>query len=138
MKQNTDGIALFDGVDAALRALHAQGVRLAVVSSNSEHNVRKVLGQELPALVDSFDCGASIFGKASRIRAALRLAGVTPRDAIYVGDQGTDADAAHKAGVAFGAVHWGYATIESLRRHAPSIEFESPAALLDIAGRAPG
>ena len=134
MKQNTDGIALFDGVDAALRVLHANGVRLAVVSSNSEHNVRKVLGPDLSALVVSFDCGASIFGKASRIRAALRQGGIAPADAIYVGDQGTDAEAAHKAGVAFGAVHWGYAAIEALRTHAPVTEFDSTASLLRIAG----
>jgi phosphoglycolate phosphatase len=134
MKQNTDGIALFDGVDEALRALHVHGVRLTVVSSNSEHNVRKVLGPELATLVETFDCGVSIFGKASRIRAALKLAQVAPAEAIYVGDQGTDAEAAHKVGVAFGAVHWGYATIESLRRHAPTVEFDRPASLIRIAG----
>jgi phosphoglycolate phosphatase len=134
MKQNTDGIALFDGIDEALRTLHAQGVQLAVVSSNSEHNVRKVLGPELAALVMLFDCGVSIFGKAGRIRAALRQAGITPADAIYIGDQGTDAEAAHKANVGFGAVTWGYATIESLRLYAPTVEFERPASLVRIAG----
>jgi phosphoglycolate phosphatase len=133
MKQNTDGIALFDGIDEALRALHDRGVKLAVVSSNSEHNVRKVLGAELSELVGLFDCGVSVFGKASRIRGAVRHAQVAPGEAIYVGDQGTDAEAAHKVGVAFGAVHWGYAAIDALRRHAPDAEFELPASLLGIA-----
>jgi phosphoglycolate phosphatase len=133
MKQNTDGIALFDGIADALRSMHDRGVKLAVVSSNSEYNVRKVLGAELSELVGLFDCGVSVFGKASRIRAALRHAQVTPGEAIYVGDQGTDAEAAHKVGVAFGAVHWGYAAIEALRRHAPDAEFELPASLLRIA-----
>jgi phosphoglycolate phosphatase len=136
MRQNADGIALFDGIADALRALHDRGVKLAVVSSNSEYNVREVLGAELSELVGLFDCGVSVFGKASRIRAALRHAQVTPGEAIYVGDQGTDAEAAHKVGVAFGAVHWGYAAIESLRRHAPAAEFELPASLLGIAGLA--
>jgi phosphoglycolate phosphatase len=133
MTRHTDGIALFDGIDHTLRTLHTRGVRLAVVSSNSEHNVRAVLGPELSALVDSFDCGVSMFGKASRIRAALRHARVPAADAIYIGDQDTDAQAAHKAGVAFGAVHWGYASIESLRGHGPATEYDSPAALLSIA-----
>jgi phosphoglycolate phosphatase len=133
MKENAASIALFDGVAEALRFLHAQGVQIAVVSSNSEHNVRAVLGPELAALVMQFDCGMSVFGKASRIRAVLKRCGLDPREAIYVGDQGTDADASHKAGVDFGAVHWGFATIEALRRHACVCEFVTPLDLHQIA-----
>jgi phosphoglycolate phosphatase len=114
MKENAGAIALFDGIAEALRFLHAQGVLLTVVSSNAEHNVRTVMGPELAALVAQFDCGMSVFGKASRIRAVLKRCGVAAGDAIYIGDQGTDADASRKAGVDFGAVHWGYAAIEAL------------------------
>jgi phosphoglycolate phosphatase len=133
MKENAASIALFDGVAEALRFLHAQNVQIAVVSSNSEHNVRTVLGSELAALVVQFDCGMSVFGKASRIRAVLKRCGLEPREAIYVGDQGTDADASRKAGVDFGAVHWGFATIEALRQHSCAHEFLTPLDLHHIA-----
>jgi phosphoglycolate phosphatase len=133
MKENVDGIVLFDGIADALRELSRNGVQLAVVSSNSEHNVRKVLGEELAGLFGQFECGMSIFGKASRIRAVLKNAGVAAGEAIYIGDQGTDAEAAQKVKVAFGAVHWGYATIEALRRHRPLVEFETPGELVGIA-----
>jgi phosphoglycolate phosphatase len=75
----------------------------------------------------------SIFGKAGRIRAVVKDCGVAARDVIYVGDQGTDADAARKAGVAFGAVHWGYAAIEALREVGCQEEFVMPADLHTIA-----
>jgi len=104
------------------------------VSSNSEHNVRQVLGPELSALIAEFDCGMSIFGKASRIRKVLKNAGLKASDAIYIGDQDTDAEAAHKVGMPFGAVHWGYARIESLRLRGVQAEFRSPADLVRIAG----
>jgi phosphoglycolate phosphatase len=133
MKDSAHAIPLFDGIADALRHLAAQGVRLALVSSNSEHNVRQVLGPELAALFVRFDCGMSIFGKAGRIRAVVRECGVAARDVIYVGDQGTDADAARKAGVAFGAVHWGYAAIEALREVGCQEEFVMPADLHTIA-----
>jgi phosphoglycolate phosphatase len=133
MKENAGAIALFDGIAEALRFLHAQRVLVTVVSSNSEHNVRTVLGPELAALVAQFDCGMSVFGKASRIRAVLKRCGVAAADAIYIGDQGTDADASRKAGVDFGAVHWGYATIEALRQHGCADEFITPADLHRIA-----
>jgi phosphoglycolate phosphatase len=129
MQDSAHAISLFDGIADALRYLHQHGVRLTVVSSNSEHNVRAVLGPELAALVARFDCGMSVFGKASRIRAVLKACGVAPVDALYIGDQATDAEAARKAGVAFGAVHWGYATIEALRAEACATEFVAPADL---------
>jgi len=133
MQDSAHEIPLFDGIADALRHLHGRGVRLAVVSSNAEHNVRAVLGPELTALVARFDCGMSVFGKAGRIRAVLKACGAAPADALYVGDQATDAEAAHKAGVAFGAVHWGYAAIEALRAQACATEFVTPADLRRIA-----
>jgi phosphoglycolate phosphatase len=129
MKDSADSIHLFAGIDHALRELAGGGLRLAVVSSNSEHNVRRVLGPQLMPLISHFECGMSIFGKASRIRQVIRDSGVTPADAIYIGDQGTDAEAARKAGAAFGAVQWGYATIDALRQHCPDAEFTTPPAL---------
>jgi phosphoglycolate phosphatase len=133
MQDSAHEIPLFDGIADALRHLHGRGVRLAVVSSNSEHNVRAVLGPELTALVARFDCGMSVFGKASRIRAVLKACGAAPAEALYIGDQATDAEAARKAGVAFGAVHWGYATIDALRAQACAAEFVTPADLRRIA-----
>lgn len=134
MRERAHTIALFDGVAPALRHLAAHGVRLAVVSSNSEHNVRTVLGPELAGLIGRFECGMSIFGKAGRIRAVCRDSGVAPTTALYIGDQATDLEAARKAGVSFGAVHWGYATIESLRAQGVDTEFVTPADLQRIAG----
>jgi phosphoglycolate phosphatase len=134
MKDSAGAIALFDGIADALRHLHEQGVLVTVVTSNSEHNVRTVLGPELAGLVVRFDCGMSVFGKASRIRAVLKRCGVAAREAIYIGDQGTDAEATRKAGVDFGAVHWGYATIEALREHDCAHEFIAPLDLRGIAG----
>lgn len=134
MKESAGSILLFDGIAEALRHLHAQGVLVAVVSSNSEHNVRTVLGPALSGLVSRFDCGMSVFGKASRIRAVLKRSGVAAHEAIYIGDQGTDAEASRKAGVDFGAVHWGYATIGALREHGCAREFLTPLDLQRIAG----
>ena len=135
MRENAARIPLFEGVGEMLRALDREGVQLAVVSSNSEQNVRLVLGSELAALVRQYECGMSIFGKAARIRKVLATARVPAAQALYIGDQTTDAEAARKAGVAFGAVSWGYAPIEALRRSAPQCEFAAPGDLLAL-GRA--
>lgn len=132
MRLATGQVALFHGIGQALRELDHAGMRLAVVSSNAEDNVRSVLGPELAGLMEHYECGMSIFGKAARIRKVLRQAGVPPAQAVYIGDQTMDADAARRAGIGFGAVSWGYAPIEALRRVVPECEFATPGDLLSL------
>ena len=133
MRQNADRIALFDGVAEALRHLRQKGVVLSVVSSNSHDNVCQVLGEEIAGMIDYFECGMSIFGKTARIRKVLTKSAIAGSEAIYIGDQASDMEAARKAGVACGAVTWGYGTIESLRRCSPDVEFDEIASLGRIA-----
>jgi phosphoglycolate phosphatase len=134
MRENAAHIPLFEGVRDALHTLDREGVRLAIVSSNSEQNVRLVLGPALSALFGHYECGMSVFGKAARIRKVVKRAALPAAEALYVGDQAMDAEAARKAGVAFGAVSWGYAPIEALRRAGPQHEFGAPSELPRIAG----
>ena len=79
-----------------LRAVAAAGVRVAVVSSNGEDVIRRVLGADLSAVVTDFDCGAAIFGKAAKFRRVVRRAGRgCAREAVGVGDEARDIEAAH-------------------------------------------
>lgn len=133
MKDSAAQVALFDGVPEAVHSLADAGVKLALVSSNSEHNVRRILGPELAARFGSFECGMSILGKAARLKHVMKLHGCAGSEAIYVGDHGADAQAAHKAGAAFGAVAWGYCPLASLRGYGVQMEFATPADLAVIA-----
>lgn len=123
MGQRRQETALFGGIGRVLHELHGRGVRLAVVSSNSLENCRRMLGDDIGGLMDWIEGGASLFGKHRRIRRVLAILGVQPGRAIYVGDQLPDADAARAAGVAFGAVSWGYGAPEALARQRPDITF---------------
>lgn len=116
-------IPLFKGVDTLLRRLSHQGVRLAIVTSNSEENVRCILGPENAALIDDYACGAAVFGKQAKLRKVLKRSGVAAHEAIYIGDEIRDIEAARRAGISFGGVAWGYTTVESLMSHAPSEMF---------------
>lgn len=116
-------IALFAGAREALRALHADGVALAVVSSNGEAAVRRAIGAETAGLIDQFACGAKLFGKARVFRGVVRRARAAPTQTICIGDEIRDGEAAHEAGLAFGAVTWGYNTPDALARVAPEHVF---------------
>ena len=100
----------FDGVDRMLRDLSDAGIALALVTSNSEPNARAILGAGNASLIRYYECGVSLFGKAARFRRVLRRSGIEARDAICIGDEIRDLEAAHREGIAFGAVTWGYAS----------------------------
>jgi phosphoglycolate phosphatase len=118
-----DQIKLFAGVDDMLRTLDCGAVRLAIVSSNSEENVRRVLGAENSARIDVFDCSAAMFGKASKLRSVMRRLGIAPQATLYVGDETRDIEAAHEVSVACGVVTWGYAKPELLASFKPTLTF---------------
>jgi phosphoglycolate phosphatase len=117
-------IALFPGVAPMLQTLADAGLRLAVVSSDREANARRQLGPDIAALFATFDCGASLFGKATKLRRAVRRAGVRAQDVIAIGDEIRDIEAARAAGIACAAVTWGYSAPDALLAHQPDIVFE--------------
>lgn len=133
MKQNATSISLFEQVDETLLQLVNHGMVLAIVSSNSYDNISQILGPANTKLIRHFECGMSIFGKPTRIQKVLKKTGIPPHEVIYIGDQVTDLEAARKVNIAFGAVSWGYGTVESLREHSPEEEFESVSAISRIA-----
>ena len=118
-------IPLFPGTEAMLSTLSQRGVTVAMVSSDNEKNIRATLGRELSALVKHYACGASLFGKASKFKAVLRASGIPASETIAIGDELRDLEAARAAGIAFGAVSWGYTAPEALRAHAPELMFTS-------------
>ncbi|HJR23512.1 MAG TPA: HAD hydrolase-like protein, partial [Dongiaceae bacterium] len=71
-----------------------------------------------------FACGASLFGKASKIRGVLKAMRADAGSAILVGDETRDAAAARDAGIDSGLVAWGYADPDFLRSLKPTLFFE--------------
>ncbi|MBR0757911.1 HAD-IA family hydrolase [Bradyrhizobium jicamae] len=116
-------IALFDGAEAMLQRLSDSGIRLALVTSDSEANARQKLG-DAAALFAHFDCAASLFGKPAKFRRVIRRADVSPAEVIAIGDEVRDIEAARAVGIACGAVRWGYAAPAALRAHRPDHMFE--------------
>jgi phosphoglycolate phosphatase len=117
MGKDIEQIRLFNGIPELVKQLSGQGVQLAIVSSNSEENIRRVLGPETAALIAYYGCGASLFGKQHKFRKAMTNRGVKPGEVLCVGDEVRDIEAAKGAAMAFGAVAWGYTRVDVLEAH---------------------
>jgi len=118
-------IGLFKGVDTLLAWLVDRDVAIAIVTSNSEANVCRILGDDNSRRINDYACGASLFGKASKFHAVIKRRGTRADRTIAIGDEARDIEAARKVGVAVGAVSWGYATIDLLRAQQPDYLFSS-------------
>jgi phosphoglycolate phosphatase len=130
MAAATDQVVLFEGTPQMLRRIHDRGVRIAVVSSNSEANVRAIMGAS-GTLVSAFSCGSSLFGKGPRYASLLKKLGLESHQACAIGDEVRDIEAAHQVGIAAVAVSWGYGDIGALSAAVPDLVAHTPA---EVAG----
>jgi phosphoglycolate phosphatase len=120
MTQQIGAISLFAGVDQMLRELAAREVTLAVVSSNSYANIRQVLGPANAELIRYYECGVSMFGKHTRFKKIVKKSGVPRSQTLCIGDEIRDIEAARRAELPFGAVAWGFTSVEALQAYAPA------------------
>ncbi len=123
--RNLHKIALFDGADEVLRRLAEAGFTLALVSSNSRNNVRRILGPANVARIRYFECGTAVFGKHGKFKKVLRRAKVRASEALAIGDELRDVDAARRVHIPFGAVAWGYTHFETLQARLPRETFRT-------------
>ncbi|MGN6820887.1 MAG: HAD hydrolase-like protein [Sphingomonas sp.] len=119
-------IHLFDGIRAMLKTLSDANVRMFVCSSNSEANVRAILGTDDAARIERYFCGSGLFGKVRKFRQAIKASGLAPDAILSIGDETRDIDAARVVGMGAGAVLWGYANPEMLLAMRPDKVFATP------------
>jgi phosphoglycolate phosphatase len=132
MQQRINEVRPFSDISGVLNRMLQAGMQLAVATSNSGVNVRAVLGEALVGHFAAMECDASLFGKAHRLRRILKATHTDKADAIYIGDEIRDAEAAASVGVAFGAVAWGYTHLDALVRMNPGKVFQVPADMLQL------
>lgn len=128
---NAHQIELFPGTPDLLERLADTGVKIALVTSNSEANARKILGPEHAGRIDFYACGSSLFGKAPKFRRVLKKMGTAANETLAIGDETRDVDAAREVGMRAGSVLWGYASEAVLTALHPDALFRSPQEILD-------
>lgn len=127
MARHVDQISLFEGIENVLQQLSVAGISLALITSNSPENVRTIMGPANVARLQYIECGASLFGKQAKIRKVLKKSGFRAVEALCIGDEIRDIEAAHEEGIDFGAVAWGYTHVGTLQQYNPRNVFTTPA-----------
>lgn len=128
--ERIDQARVFPQLVPVLARLSEMGVRMGVVSTNSQANIEACLRvNSAGQFFESTDGYSYLFGKHRAIRRALGRAGVAADATLYVGDEVRDIVAAGRAGVDVAAVTWGFNSERILREHEPTYIVESAAQL---------
>lgn len=108
----------YPGMPELLAELEAAGMKMAVVSNKFQEGTEHLIREFFPDI-----CFVAILGNRPGyplkpdpeiVKEALALAGVSPSDALLVGDSPTDMHTAENGGIDSLAVSWGYRTREAL------------------------
>lgn len=131
-----DHLKMVPGLPEVLAALHASGVRLGILSSNNEDNIRRALRANGVEESFAFVVGyPKLFGKGRALKRILKAERMAKADVLYVGDEVRDLEASRKAGVAVAAVTWGFHTEPLLRAHNPDYLVTGPEELARVVAR---
>ncbi|HTB49158.1 MAG TPA: HAD hydrolase-like protein [Verrucomicrobiae bacterium] len=123
----------FDGMPEVIRKLHAEGHQLLILSSNTVRNVHSFLHtQHLHTYFLEIYGSIGLFGKAQALRRLLRDQHIARNEAIYIGDELRDVQAAQSVGVRVVAVTWGLARSADLAAREPAGLADTPADLIRI------
>ena len=123
----------FEGMAEVVRKLHAEGHELFMVSSNNLANLHAFLHRyELHEYFLEIYGGVGVFGKAPALRKLMRANNLDITDAVYIGDEQRDIEAAQAIGMRSIAVLWGFAKPHDLRALKPTAVVETPEDIIRI------
>lgn len=127
-RKAVDSIEFNAGIPELLKELRGKGLKLIVLSTNREDNIRAFLRRHsAEAWMDGFYCGSGLFGKARLLRDLMKKTGLRREQLVYVGDEHRDVEACKEVGVKVIAVRWGFDAEDRLVEAAPDAFADVPA-----------
>ena len=114
-----DQAELFYGIKEMLKGLRQRGIKIGILSSNSQENIEKFLRINNLMLFDFIHSELNIFAKARALKNLIKRYNLAREDVIYVGDEVRDIDACKKNGVKIISVTWGFNKKEILQKNKP-------------------
>ncbi len=130
--QELGSVRAFSGIRKMLKELKRH-YKLAMVTSNSKENISRFIKKNgMEGIFEFIIAEASLFGKSSKMKKAVKTAGVSNEEAICVGDEVRDIDAARKAGLKIIAVSWGFNSERLIAEKKPDYLVRKPSELLSL------
>jgi len=132
LHKQIDTIQPIEGLKEVLPQFKQAGLRMGILTTNSEQNVETFLEMHDLKVFDFIVSTSRIWGKNHGINKLIKQENISPCDILYVGDETRDIEAAQKAGVRVIAVTWGYNSQTVLEKFRPDFIVNTPAELFSL------
>jgi phosphoglycolate phosphatase len=132
LHKQIDSIQPIEGLKEILPLFKRAGLRMGILTTNSQDNVKKFLDMHDLKMFDFIVSTSRVWGKNHGINKLLKQENLSHSDLLYVGDETRDIEAAQKAGVRVVAVTWGYNSYRALEKFQPDYIAHTPAELFNI------
>jgi phosphoglycolate phosphatase len=131
LSSSNSPIEVFDFIPQILLELKNKNVNLAILTSNNQVNVKRILRNNFSLFgASTFD--VSILGKKRQFKKLIKNHQVLPSEVLIIGDEVRDIEAAQNIGVDIASVCWGYNSQKILISQKPTYLIQSPQQILDI------
>jgi len=131
--KNIPLLKLVEGLKETLEILTASGYQLHILSSNSSENINGFLQfHKIHTYFLSITSLFTIFGKARGLRTFLSDNNIPTDEAMYIGDETRDIEAARDVKIKSCAVCWGYNSESVLKAFNPDLIARTPQDLISI------
>lgn len=120
------------GMPEILRSMKDQNLRLGILTSNREDNVRDFLKKHQLEVFEFIESSTSLFGKSRKINKIMKRTGLHSSDLLMIGDEVRDIEACKKTGITSVAVTWGFNSAELLRTSRPDYLIQTSAQLSQL------
>lgn len=116
-----------------IKKLNKEGHQLYILTSNTVYNVRLFLKHHdlMTYFLQTYG-SINVFGKAPALRRLLKSNHIDTKDAVYVGDELRDVQAASSLNLRVVAVTWGFTSSEALIEARPTAVAHNPKELIKI------
>lgn len=126
LKERMPTVAPFPGIAEMVKELTDLGIRIGIITSNSEENVNQFLRNHEISGIEFVRSSSRLLGKARVIRKAMKEFNFRPEEAIFVGDETRDIEACRRVALRCIAVTWGYNSQRALEAQSPRSIIHSP------------
>lgn len=133
MRKDMSHLKTTVSIRGAITKLKRMGFRVGILTTNSKENVLPFLKKNRLEVFDFIYAGGSVFGKHKMLKRALREIKARPEEAVYIGDEVRDIEAAKRRDVSIISVAWGYNNAAALKKRKPDYLVRTPAQLLSVA-----
>lgn len=130
-----DRTAPYDGIIALLEALRARGIKTTVVSNKADFAVKELCSRYFDGLLDEAIGereGIKIKPAPDSVNEVLSRLGVSPENAVYIGDSDVDIQTAKNACMDCISVCWGFRSKDFLHENGAEVIAERPEQLLEM------